>query len=457
MQTAVVRFDASGVLHRLAPGLHGHRIEDVGRCLRDGLCGRTAAGAPWRRDVVRALAALDIPVLPWRASSLTTRETPDGPALGQYIDLCRSLGAEPYVMLPATYDCTDPAGWLRQSGRGFPETSAAAEGTMPPVRFCEIGPSSAADPAARLSEQSLREGLERAAALRAGVPGMRVVLPCGERVDQACDALRRAGPRAAAIDALAVQCHSGQGLSDSDGSPAKLLRLWRDLQAKERFLREAIDRLDVLGAPDETPGLVLRHWGAWYGEARATNGLAMANTLADALFAAASLHLFHALGPRLRMAHLAYAVNALQALVLTRGDRLAKTATYQAFALLRPHQGARRTAFEISAPPLDLGGTTIGRLSASLSRADEDRLFISLVNLSPTDPLAVDIVDRTGARVRLTPARVLRAQSLASENFPGRPNQVALRALESDAGASPIHMRPSSAIAGYLSPDRTNA
>jgi alpha-N-arabinofuranosidase len=70
--------------------------------------------------------------------------------------------------------------------------------------------------------------------------------------------------------------------------------------------------------------------------------------LRDALVAGITLNIFHAHADRVRMANIAQAVNVLQAMLLTDGNKLAKTPTYYTFAMYTPFQDA--TFIPVNAP-----------------------------------------------------------------------------------------------------------
>lgn len=87
-------------------------------------------------------------------------------------------------------------------------------------------------------------------------------------------------------------------------------------------------------------GLVVDEWGCWYDVEEGTNPgfLYQQNTMRDAIVAACNLNIFNAHSDRVIMANLAQAVNVLQALILTDGEKMVKTPTYHVFDLFKGHQ-----------------------------------------------------------------------------------------------------------------------
>ena len=99
---------------------------------------------------------------------------------------------------------------------------------------------------------------------------------------------------------------------------------------------EIMNRYD----PDHDIGLIVDEWGCWYDVEEGTNPvfLYQQNTMRDAIVAACNLNIFNRHSKRVIMANLAQAVNVLQALILTEGEKMIKTPTYHVFDLFSSHQ-----------------------------------------------------------------------------------------------------------------------
>ena len=100
---------------------------------------------------------------------------------------------------------------------------------------------------------------------------------------------------------------------------------------------EIMNRYD----PEKKIGLVIGEWGCWHKVEEGTNPgfLYQQNTMRDAIVAAIELNVFNRHSDRVVMANLAQAVNVLQALILTEGEKMVKTPTYHVFDLFKTHQG----------------------------------------------------------------------------------------------------------------------
>ena len=99
---------------------------------------------------------------------------------------------------------------------------------------------------------------------------------------------------------------------------------------------EIMNRYD----PEHEIGLIVDEWGCWYDVEKGTNPgfLYQQNTMRDAIVAACNLNIFNRHSDRVIMANLAQAVNVLQALLLTEGEKLVKTPTYHVFDMFKEHQ-----------------------------------------------------------------------------------------------------------------------
>ncbi|MGN0637281.1 MAG: alpha-N-arabinofuranosidase [Huintestinicola sp.] len=99
---------------------------------------------------------------------------------------------------------------------------------------------------------------------------------------------------------------------------------------------EIMNRYD----PDNDIGLIVDEWGCWYDVEEGTDPgfLYQQNTMRDAIVAACNLNIFNRHSRRVTMANLAQAVNVLQALILTEGEKMIKTPTYHVFDLFKEHQ-----------------------------------------------------------------------------------------------------------------------
>ncbi len=150
---------------------------------------------------------------------------------------------------------------------------------------------------------------------------------------------------------------------------------------------EIMNRYD----PEHKIGLIVDEWGCWYDIEEGTNPgfLYQQNTMRDAIAAACNLNIFNRHSDRVIMANLAQAVNVLQALILTEGEKMVLTPTYHVFDLYKSHQGAE-SVYCYSDSQTVGEGAKVPMLSASASVKDS-KLTITVANCSVSDEADVDL------------------------------------------------------------------
>ena len=174
---------------------------------------------------------------------------------------------------------------------------------------------------------------------------------------------------------------------------------------------EIMDKYD----PGHKVDLFVDEWGTWWDVEPGTNPghLFQQCTMRDAMVAALSLNIFHKYTDRIKMANIAQVVNVLQAMVLTRGDRMVLTPTYYVFKMYRPHQDAEFIPVEYGTSVLnsnDVG--EVPSLSVTASRKD-GAVTVSLVNPSYDKPESVRLDFES---LGIKKGSVVRAEILASSS-----------------------------------------
>jgi alpha-N-arabinofuranosidase len=112
--------------------------------------------------------------------------------------------------------------------------------------------------------------------------------------------------------------------------------LWYKTMNKACYMDELIRRhsgvMDKYD-PKKQIGLAVDEWGCWYEVEPGTNPgfLYQQSTMRDALVAGATLDIFNKHADRVKMACIAQTINVLQAVILTEGEKLLKTPTYDVF------------------------------------------------------------------------------------------------------------------------------
>ncbi len=144
--------------------------------------------------------------------------------------------------------------------------------------------------------------------------------------------------------------------------------------------------------PDKKVALVVDEWGAWYAKTPGTHDgfLQQQNSQRDALLAALNLNIFARHADRVRMANIAQMINVLQAMILTDGPKMVLTPTYHVFHMYVPFQDATFIPLKYDAGTYTKGSVTLPRLDAIAARSTDGKVWLSLTNLDPDQPLKVD-------------------------------------------------------------------
>jgi alpha-N-arabinofuranosidase len=187
-----------------------------------------------------------------------------------------------------------------------------------------------------------------------------------------------------------------------------------------------MDRYDPRGRV----ALVVDEWGTWWDVEPGTNPgfLYQQNTMRDALLAALCLNNFNQRCARIKMANIAQTVNVLQAMILTRGEKMILTPTYHVFTMMKVHQDATLLPLDLDTPDYAFGDEKLPALSASASVDSDGKIHISLANIHPSSNVEVDI-DIRGADVSKMTGTILTAARLNSHNTFEKPREVIPAAL----------------------------
>lgn len=168
--------------------------------------------------------------------------------------------------------------------------------------------------------------------------------------------------------------------------------------------------------PNKRVWLAVDEWGTWFDTEPGTNPgfLYQQNTLRDALVAALNINIFVKHAGRVKMANIAQMINVLQAMILTKDDKMVLTPTYHAFEMFKSYQDATAFTVDVKSPWYSKDGSNMPAVSASAVRDKEGRLHIGLVNVDPNH--AISITAKVAGAASVTGARVLTAGAINSHN-----------------------------------------
>lgn len=177
--------------------------------------------------------------------------------------------------------------------------------------------------------------------------------------------------------------------------------------------------------PQKRVWLAIDEWGTWFDTEPGTNPgfLFQQNTLRDALVAALNINIFTRHADRVKMANIAQMINVLQAMILTKEEKMVLTPTYHAFEMFKAWQDATALPFEIDSPWYSVQGANMPAVSASAVRDKDGRIHVGLVNVDPNHPVTIT-AKLSGAVPGSVTGRVLTAVATNSHNTFEQPGEV---------------------------------
>jgi len=197
----------------------------------------------------------------------------------------------------------------------------------------------------------------------------------------------------------------------------------RALQMEELVTKHSaiMDKYD----PQKKKALAVDEWGGWYDVEPGTNGafLFQQNTMRDAVLAGATLNIFNNHCDRVKMANLAQIINVLQAVILTKEEKLVLTPTYHVMEMYNVHQDATMLPIEVNSTKYILGKDTLIAVWASASKDKNGATHISLVNVNAKQAQNVSI-NINGASYKSVTGRILTSDKLQNYNSFENPNKI---------------------------------
>ena len=197
----------------------------------------------------------------------------------------------------------------------------------------------------------------------------------------------------------------------------------RALQMDEIIKRHAVimDKYD----PKRKVAMIVDEWGGWYDVEPGTNGafLYQQNTIRDAVLAGMTLNIFHKYCERVRMANLAQCVNVLQAVVLTKEEKMLLTPTYHVLEMYNVHQDATNLPLSITPQNYTFGKESLPAVSVSASKDKAGLVHISLVNIDLNKPQEFTISLR-GMKASKVTGRILTSEKVQDHNTFDNPTKI---------------------------------
>jgi alpha-N-arabinofuranosidase len=181
--------------------------------------------------------------------------------------------------------------------------------------------------------------------------------------------------------------------------------------------------------PRNRVGLIVDEWGNWFDVEPGTNPgfLFQQNTLRDAMVASVNLDLFNNYARRVKMANIAQTVNVLQAMILTKDDKMVKTPSFYVFKMYAVHHDATLLPSNVNSDKYTLGNESIPALSASASKDASGKVHVTITNLDPVNSKEVTCDLRGTEKIAFVRGQVVTGEKINSYNDFGKAEEVSLK------------------------------
>lgn len=444
--------------------LYGHFAEHLGNCIYDGFW--VGENSPIsntrgiRNDVIAALREIDPPVIRWPGgcfadyyhwkdgigpreqrpsiiNSIWGGVTEDNSfGTHEFLDLCELVDAEPYVCINVgSGTVQEAADWVEyiNSNTESPMTDLRKKnGRDKPwdVKFWAVGNESWGC-GGNMTPEYYADLFKRFSTyLRAG-DLYRVASGGTDQDYNWTEALlKKTQKYQHLIQGYSFHyytvCH---GWNDK-GSATKFdendwFHTMKNTLVMEERLERHISLMDEYD-PENKISLMADEWGNWYDVEPGTNPgfLYQQNTLRDAVTAALYLNIFNNHARRVKMANIAQTINVLQAMLLTKDDKLVKTPTFYVFKMYKVHQDATLLPINIKCEEYSFNGMTLPSVSSSASKDSKGKIHISLCNINPNSNIDIEIELRGTDKLSKVKGAIITASSMNDYNDFGKPEKV---------------------------------
>ena len=431
-QVNVLDIDAAGGKNQINKNIYGQFAEHLGRCIYDGIWVGKNSPIPnvngYRKDLLEALQALKIPVLRWPGGCFADTyhwkngigQLADRPKIknvfwggtvednsfgtNEFLNLCELLGCDPYISANVgsgtvgemvdwieymTSDDDVPmANLRRKNGRekswnvkfiGIGNESWGCGGNMTPEYYSDL--------MKQYSNYAAMYGGDKYKRVGCGSNGSdfnwtKVMM---ERAKNNMDGL------SLHYYTIAGEGWNKKGSATNFGEELYFSGLKKALYMDELVTKHSaiMDQYDK----DKRVDLNVDEWGIWTDVEPGTNAghLFQQNSMRDALIASSTLDILNKHCDRVKMANIAQIVNVLQSMILTKGNQMILTPTYQVFKMYNVHQNATLLPSNLICEKYQLGDDQIPTISSSTSVDKNGKIHVTLSNLNPNKEIKLEV------------------------------------------------------------------
>jgi alpha-L-arabinofuranosidase len=216
-----------------------------------------------------------------------------------------------------------------------------------------------------------------------------------------------------------------------------------ELVAKHSAIMDKYDK-------EKRVGLMVDEWGTWWDVEKGTNPgfLFQQSSLRDAMTAGMNLNIFNNHADRIKMAAIAQAINVLQAMILTKDEKMVLTPTYYVFKLYKVHQDANLIPIQLNEVPVyNKYNEKLPLVNASASVNKEGEINITICNIDAENGHAVQL-DINGAEAKSIEGKIITADKINSFNDFGKKEEVNIKpfnGFKNNGGSVEVNM-PSKSI-----------
>jgi alpha-N-arabinofuranosidase len=444
--------------------IYGHFSEHLGRCIYEGFWVGEDSEIPntrgIRNDVVEALKRIKIPVLRWpggcfadeyhwkegigpreeRPSMINTHwgMVKETNAFGthEFLDLCEQLGCDAYIAgnvgSGTVEEMQDWVEYMTSDADSEMANLRRFNGREKPwrVRYFGVGNENWGC-GGNMSPEYYADLYNRFQTYVRNYSGNRIVkVACGpgsENYPWITTVLEHSRRH---MNAISLHHYvRGTGNWTRKGSATKFdesewfalmkntLTIYPLLEGNIRI----IDRFD----PRKRIGLFVDEWGTWWDNEPGTNPgfLYQQNTLRDALSAGIFLNAFNKRCDRVKMANIAQTINVLQAMILTKDQKMVLTPTYHVFEMYKVHQDATMLPVELNCDDYQFRNEKVPAIDVSASKDNSGQINVTLCNLNPNESEKLTC-ELQGSRPSRVTGRVLTAGAMNAHNTFDNPQTV---------------------------------
>lgn len=452
-----VSFNADSAKIQISRNIYGHFAEHLGRCIYGGIyVGDDNQNIPntdgVRNDVIKALKELKIPNLRWPGGCFadtyhwkyaigpkSERKPIENFSWGgkrednsfgthEFLNLCELLGAEPYLAVNMNSGSVKEAvDWVfyvnHPNGTSYLTDLREKNGRDKPwhVTYWGIGNESWDCGGSMTVDYYINLYKRYATAMTTygnSEKLFRIAVGPGQPDYNWTEQIMKNIPLRR-FEGVSVHHYSvynwGNKGSSYDFTDEEYFKTMEKAWFMDEFVTKNCEIMDKYD-PKKKIALVVDEWGGWYNTMPEGKGaLYQQNTMRDAMIAGITLNIFNNHADRVRMANLAQVVNVLQAVILTKGEKMILTPTYYVMKMYNVHQDATLVPVAVTTNDFFMGDKKIPAVSVSGSIDSTGKMHISLTNIDNVNKQKVEI-DLKGFNAKQVSGKILTSGKVQDYN-----------------------------------------